>query len=147
MTRPLRLGTREAVVLVAALRAMAAALGPSLDPERARVLGSALEKLTAATGEAAAAVDVRLAVDGSPAVVAAIGTALQTGRRLRLREQPGPACEPGIASRPNGQLLPRRGMGDRGDGVQVHGCANAFKVMHLRLEVLQDQRQLPTGVG
>ena len=32
-----------------------------------------------------AAVDVRLAVDGSPAVVAAIGTALQTGRRLRLR--------------------------------------------------------------
>ena len=28
MTRPLRLGTREAVVLVAALRAMAAALGP-----------------------------------------------------------------------------------------------------------------------
>ena len=85
MTRPLRLGTREAVVLVAALRAMAAALGPSLDPERARVLGSALEKLTAATGEAAAAVDVRLAVDGSPAVVAAIGTALQTGRRLRLR--------------------------------------------------------------
>ena len=85
MTRPLRLGTREAVVLVAALRAMAAALGPSLDPERARVLGSALEKLTAATGEAAAAVDVRLAVDGTPAVVAALGTALQTGRRLRLR--------------------------------------------------------------
>ena len=85
MTRPLRLGTREAVVLVAALRAMAAALGPSLDRERAQVLDSALEKLTAATGEAAATVDVRLTVDGSPAVVAAIGTALQTGRRLRLR--------------------------------------------------------------
>jgi proteasome accessory factor C len=85
MTRPLRLGTREAVVLIAALRAMAAALGPSLDPERASVLGSALEKLTAATGEAAAGVDVRLAVDGAPAVVAAVGTALQTGHRLRLR--------------------------------------------------------------
>ncbi|WP_448060733.1 helix-turn-helix transcriptional regulator [Cellulomonas hominis] len=85
MTRPLRLGTREAVTLVAALRAMAADLGPRLDPERAAVLTSTLEKLTAATGEAAGAVDVRLAVDGLPEVVAAIGTALRTGHRLRIR--------------------------------------------------------------
>ncbi|MFI2752022.1 helix-turn-helix transcriptional regulator [Cellulomonas sp. P22] len=85
MTRPLRLGTREAVALVAALRAMQEAMGPTLDTERAQVLASALEKLTAATGEAAASVDVRLAVDGAPHVVATIGAALQQGRRLRLR--------------------------------------------------------------
>lgn len=85
MTRPLRLGTREAVALVAALRAMREALDPSLDAERAQVLASALEKLTAATGEAAAGVDVRLAVDGAPQVVAAIGSALQQGRRLWMR--------------------------------------------------------------
>ncbi|WP_066588789.1 helix-turn-helix transcriptional regulator [Cellulomonas timonensis] len=85
MTRPLRLGTREAVALVAALRAMREALDPSLDAERSQVLSSALEKLTAATGEAAAGVDVRLAVDGAPQVVAAIGSALQSGRRMWLR--------------------------------------------------------------
>lgn len=85
MTRPLRLGTREAVTLVAALTAMVADLGPTLDPERADVLRSALRKLTAATGEAAGAVDVRLAVDGRPDVVAAVRTALARGRRLRIR--------------------------------------------------------------
>ena len=46
---------------------------------------------------------------------------------LRFREQPGPAREPGIACRPNGQLIPRRRMRNRGNGVQVHGYANAFK--------------------
>lgn len=85
MTRPLRLGTREAVALVAALRAMEEALGPSLEPARAEVLSSALAKLTAATGEAAATIDVRLAVDGTPEVVAALSTALRERRRLRLR--------------------------------------------------------------
>ncbi|HEY0217492.1 MAG TPA: WYL domain-containing protein [Cellulomonas sp.] len=85
MTRPLRLGTREAVTLVAALSAMVADLGPTLDPERAEVLRSALAKLTAATGEASSAVDVRLAVDGRPDVVAAIRTALVERRRLRIR--------------------------------------------------------------
>jgi proteasome accessory factor C len=85
MTRPLRLGTREAVTLLAALRAMEADLGPTLDPEQAAVLRSALAKLTAATGEAAGAVDVRLAVDGRPDVVAAIRTALAERRRLRIR--------------------------------------------------------------
>ena len=46
---------------------------------------------------------------------------------LRFREQPGSAREPSIACRPNGQLIPRCGMGNRGNGVQVHGYANAFK--------------------
>jgi proteasome accessory factor C len=85
MTRPLRLGTREAVTLLAALSAMVADLGPTLDPEHAEVLRSTLGKLTAATGEAANAVDVRLAVDGRPDVVAAVRTALAGGRRLRIR--------------------------------------------------------------
>ena len=40
---------------------------------------------------------------------------------LRFREQPGPAREPSIACRPNGQLIPRRRMRNRGNGVQVHG--------------------------
>ena len=40
---------------------------------------------------------------------------------LRFREQPGPAREPSIACRPNGQLVPRRRMRNRGNGVQVHG--------------------------
>jgi proteasome accessory factor C len=76
MTRPLRLGTREAVALVAALRAMHAAPPVQADPERAAVVGSALDKLTAATGEAASAVDVRLASGGDPAVLAALTAAL-----------------------------------------------------------------------
>lgn len=85
MTRPLRLGTREAVTLVAALTAMVDGLGPTLDPEQVEVLSSALRKLTDATGEAAHAVDVRLAVDGRPDVVAAARRALIEGRRLRIR--------------------------------------------------------------
>jgi proteasome accessory factor C len=85
MTRPLRLGTREAVALVAALRAMREAVAPGLDRARTAVLTSALDKLTAATGEGAAAVDVRLAVDGAPELVAALNEALATQRRLRIR--------------------------------------------------------------
>jgi len=64
---------------------MRAALATGLDRGRAAVLTSALDKLTAATGEAAAAVDVRLAVEGAPAVVSALGEAVLAGRRLRLR--------------------------------------------------------------
>ncbi|HUX71081.1 MAG TPA: WYL domain-containing protein [Cellulomonadaceae bacterium] len=84
MTRPLRLGTREAIALVAALRAMRESLVAGLDPDRLAVLQSVLDKLTAATGEAATIVDVRLAADGAPAVNAAVGAALQSGRRLKL---------------------------------------------------------------
>ncbi|ANC30231.1 helix-turn-helix transcriptional regulator [Isoptericola dokdonensis] len=85
LTRPLRLGTREAVALVAALRAMSTTPAVMADPGRAAVVASALEKLTAATGEAAAALDVRLGGDGDPAVLGAVTRALATGRRLRLR--------------------------------------------------------------
>ncbi|MCB7137509.1 helix-turn-helix transcriptional regulator [Cellulosimicrobium marinum] len=85
MTRPLRLGTREAVALVAALRAMAETGAVQADPERARVVGSVLAKLTDATGEAAAALDVRLAPEGDPRVVATLSSALAAGHRLRIR--------------------------------------------------------------
>lgn len=85
MTRPLRLGTREAVALVAALRALDGTLHAALDPAEQAVLRSALDKLTAATGDAASAVDVRLAVDGAPEVAGAIAAALRDRRRLHLR--------------------------------------------------------------
>ncbi|ROS74478.1 YafY family protein [Cellulomonas sp. PhB143] len=83
LTRPLRLGTREAIALIAALRAMGDALAP--DDERAHVLGSVLAKLTAATGEAAAALDVRLATPGAPDVVATLARAIADRRRVRIR--------------------------------------------------------------
>lgn len=86
ISRPLRLGTREAVALIAALRAMREALSDALDPERARIIASALEKLTAASGEAAAqALDVRLAGAGDAGVATAVGQALTAGRQLQIR--------------------------------------------------------------
>ncbi|MFD2024794.1 helix-turn-helix transcriptional regulator [Promicromonospora aerolata] len=85
MTRPLRLGTREAVALVAALRAMRATGAVQADPARSAVVESALRKLTDATGEAANAVDVRLAPGGDRQVVAAITSALTARHRLRIR--------------------------------------------------------------
>ncbi|GIG39855.1 helix-turn-helix transcriptional regulator [Cellulomonas phragmiteti] len=86
MTRPLRLGPREGVALLAALRSLAA-LRPALDAQSAAALDSALAKVQAATGDAAAGVPVEvvLQVDATPAVAAAIGTALAGRRRLRLR--------------------------------------------------------------
>ncbi len=50
MARALRLGTREAVALVAALRALDASVGEALDPAERAVLSSTLEVLTTATG-------------------------------------------------------------------------------------------------
>ena len=85
MSRALRLGTREAVALIAALRALRESVGEALDTEERAVLASTLETLTAATGEAAATVDVRLSVEASSEVVAAVRTALREGRRLHLR--------------------------------------------------------------
>lgn len=82
--RPLRLGTREAVSLIAALRAMGEAIDVAA-PELAGVVRAVLEKLTDAAGEASGALDVRLAVDSRPEVAHAVGRALATGRRLRLR--------------------------------------------------------------
>ncbi|ACZ30802.1 transcriptional regulator protein-like protein [Xylanimonas cellulosilytica DSM 15894] len=85
LTRPLRLGTREAVALVAALRALAESPPVQADPERTTLVRSALDKLTTATGEAASAVDVRIAHDGDPQVFQAVTTALAARRALRLR--------------------------------------------------------------
>ena len=85
LTRPLRLGAREAVALIAALRAMSSSLGPALDEERAAVLASALEKVGSAAGDAAAAVDVDLHAAANPDVAAAVGEALTGRRRLRIR--------------------------------------------------------------
>ena len=85
MTHALRLGTREAVALVAALRALQESVGPALEPAQREVLASTLEVLTDATGEAAATVEVQLAVEASPEVVAQVRGALTAGRRLHLR--------------------------------------------------------------
>ena len=85
MTRPLRLGPSEAVALVAALRAMREVDAVAIDPARAELVESALAKLTEATGEAADALDVRLAAGGDPQVIATLTSALRTGRRLRIR--------------------------------------------------------------
>lgn len=90
MTRPLRLGAREAVVLVAAIRALVEDLGPALDDARRAVLTSALTKLTALTGSAAESaesgtVTVDLGVRARADVTAAVSTALSEQRRLRLR--------------------------------------------------------------
>jgi proteasome accessory factor C len=94
MTRPLRLGAREAVVLVAAMRALAEDLGPALDDARRAVLMSALAKLTALTagstglaaGSAdAGAVTVDLGVRARADVAGVVSRALAGNRRLRLR--------------------------------------------------------------
>ncbi|WP_182113938.1 MULTISPECIES: YafY family protein [unclassified Actinotalea] len=85
MSHALRLGTREAVALVAALRALQEAVGPALEPGQREVLASTLATLTAATGEAAATVDVQLSVEAAPEVVATVRQALAGGRRLRVR--------------------------------------------------------------
>lgn len=85
MTRALRLGAREAVALVAALRALHESVGELLEPTEREVLTSTLEALTAATGDAAATMDVQLAVEARPEVLAEARRALRDRRRLRLR--------------------------------------------------------------
>ena len=85
MSRALRLGPREAVSLVAALRALRDSVGDALAPEDRRVLESTYEVLVAATGEAAASVDVQLTVDGAPEVLAAAREAMTQDRLLRIR--------------------------------------------------------------
>ena len=84
MGRALRLGTREAVVLVAALRALAEAWGTTLGEDSQHLLTSTLAVLTRATGEASAGVGMTLATDSDPAVAAAVAEALRTGRRLTI---------------------------------------------------------------
>jgi len=88
MARPLRLSTREAVALVAALRTLAAGLDPELQPREAAEVASTLDVLAAAVGEAAgtaALVDVDLGAAAPAPVRAALVRALDEGRRLRLR--------------------------------------------------------------
>lgn len=85
MTTPLRLSTREAVALVAALRAMADGVDGNLDPALVAEVTGTLAVLTTATGDAAAAVDVRLAGHGTAEVRAAVGQGLATRRRMSLR--------------------------------------------------------------
>jgi proteasome accessory factor C len=85
LTRPLRLGTREGVALIAALRALRDLLGSDLPAEQSEVVESTLEALTAAVGDAAAAVDVDLAADGRPDVRAAVQSALVSAHRLRIQ--------------------------------------------------------------
>ncbi len=85
MTHALRLGTREAVALVAALRALRESVGDALEPAEREVLTSTLDALSSATGEAAASVDVQLALQAAPEVVATARSALRAGVRLRLR--------------------------------------------------------------
>jgi len=85
MTRALRLGTREAVALIAALRALRESVGDALEPAERQVLASTLDTLVAATGEAAATVDVQLTVEAAPEVVATARTGLRQRRRLRIR--------------------------------------------------------------
>ncbi|MCL2594239.1 MAG: WYL domain-containing protein [Promicromonosporaceae bacterium] len=88
LTRPLRLGTREAVALVTALRAVASSPAVAADAQRLGLVASALAKLTAAigatAGEAAEGVAVHLEGDGAPEVVAEISAALTQGLRLRI---------------------------------------------------------------
>ena len=85
MRRPLRLGTREAIVLLSALEAVREVLGSGISPEGGAVLERAVTKLRAATGTAASALDVHLGVGGSETARSAVGEALAQGRRLRMR--------------------------------------------------------------
>lgn len=85
MTRALRLGTREAVALVAALRALVETAGPALADDERDLLVSTLQVLATATGEAAATVEVELAVQAPVTVLAEVRAALRDGTRLLLR--------------------------------------------------------------
>ena len=85
MRRPLRLGTREAIVLLSALEAVREVLGSGISPEAEAVLDRTLAKLRLATGSAASALDVRLPVEGTEAARTALGAALAGEKRLRMR--------------------------------------------------------------
>lgn len=85
ISQALRLGTREAVALIAALRALQESVGAALEPQEREVLAGTLAALTAATGEAAGTVDVQLSVEADPAVLTAARSAAAGGRRLHLR--------------------------------------------------------------
>lgn len=84
ISRPLRLGVDEAVALIAGLRTLADV--PGLHDRD--VLATALDKLSAAAGEAAASADavrVDLSRGAQEHVLAAARDAVRRGRRVRLR--------------------------------------------------------------
>lgn len=85
MRRPLRLGAREAIVLLSALQAVREVLGSGISPTATEVLDRAVTKLRAATGDAVEALDVHLSVVGDESVRTAVGQALSGARRLRMR--------------------------------------------------------------
>src|SRR6202011_562589 len=69
-----------------------------------------------------------------PFEISQIDQSLQIG--LGFGEQPGPAREPSIACRPNGQLSPCPGMGDFDDGVLQIRYKRVIKEMHLSRRIL-----------
>lgn len=85
VARPLRLGTREAVVLLAALRALEETAGTALDEDERAVLTSTVDALRAVTGDAAQAVDVHLSVEADADVVRTARSAARAGHQVRLR--------------------------------------------------------------
>jgi len=139
MTRPLRLGAREAVVLVAAVRALADGLGPALDDARRAVLASALAKLTALTTEpGTTAVDVDLTVPGA---AAAVSQALASGRRLRLRYV-------NAADRTSvREVDPVRLVADGGTGYLLGWCLAADAERLFRLDRVLDAQVLDVPAG
>lgn len=90
MDRPLRLATAEAVALLLALRSMRelVAARPEVGGDQAGVLGSAIDKLAAATGRAAdqaASVHVDLGAQVVPETLARLRHAVGERRRVHLR--------------------------------------------------------------
>ena len=77
MDRPLRLGPGEAVALLVALRAVAQLPGMS----ESSAVGSALEKLTAAAGDAAATAEAIVLADGDRALDSHVTSVLATLRQ------------------------------------------------------------------
>ncbi|MCL1899973.1 MAG: WYL domain-containing protein [Promicromonosporaceae bacterium] len=88
LTQPLRLATREAVALIAALRALAGLPALQADPARREVAASALAKLEAVAGTVEARLDVTIAAPETAErleILTVITAALNKGHRLRLR--------------------------------------------------------------
>lgn len=153
MDRPLRLGPGEAVALLVALRAMATLPGMGSDP----AVASALEKLTAAAGDAASAVESVTLTGSDPAltehvstVLGTVRTALARGERLHLRYS---GADDAVTDR---DVDPVELLSDGEHWFLRAWCLRADGVRHFRLDrVLAltptgrgvEQRDLPVGDG
>ena len=82
ITHPLRLDPREAIALVASVRALAAL--PALADDEAAVVREVLRKLVTATGQPAEEVDIEFATGRAEPLVE-VRQAIATGKRLRIR--------------------------------------------------------------